>query len=199
MTILFFKAQAFRQKYVSKICFWAVSINCLLWNSRRVSFAIARIRTPHEPIESAWSYSGDGYVDQEGHGGIEDTCGKTSGCQTLERPGLYGGDEIGTEHLAGPGCISGQGYSGYQISVEEMKGCRVVQCLMKKTDEWEAEDDDQDFELESNYFLTGLGNGSPDESPLEDITPARHGVEDLLITNIQIVSHLFAPIPLGRL
>lgn len=96
--------------------------------------------------------------------------------------------------MAGPGCIRKLGYSGYQISVEEMKGCRAVQCLMKKGSGWRAEADDQDFELESNYFLTGLGDGSPDESPLMDIIPARHGVEELLILNFDngVCIHLLA-------
>ena len=135
-------------------------------------------------MEAAWSYTGNGFVDEEDCSSMEATCGASSGCQTLRRAGLFGGDETGNEHLAGPGCISGQGYTGYQISTEEMKGCRAVQCLMMKTETWEAEEDDQDFELQSNYFLTGLGDGSPDESSLENITPARHGADELLITNI---------------
>ena len=49
-------------------------------------------------------------------------------------------DEI--EHVAGPGCICGKEYSGYRILVEEMKGCRDMQCLLTKEDIWMPEPDD---------------------------------------------------------
>lgn len=148
-----------------------------------VSFAIARLRTPLEPPEAAWEYYGSGFVDQESRDPIEYTCCKSSGCQTMERRLPIGGNDMRKEHLAGWGCICAIGYTGYQISVEEMKGCRDVQCLLKKWHDWEAEEDDQDFELESSYFLTGLGNGSPDTDPLTIIPPVRYGVEDLLVCN----------------
>lgn len=45
------------------------------------------------------------------------------------------------------------------------------------------EDGDQDFEIEGDYFLTGIGDGSPDESALEDIQPVRHGVDSMIICN----------------
>jgi hypothetical protein len=64
-----------------------------------------------------------------------------------------------------------------------MKGCRAVQSLLTKDESWVPEPDDQDFELESNYFLTGVGDGSPDEAPLEDISPVRHGVDSIFISN----------------
>src|SRR4051794_33579340 len=50
-----------------------------------------------------------------------------------------------------------------------------------------AEPDDQDskdFELESNYFLTDIGDGFPNEAPLKDINPIRHGMSEIWITNI---------------
>jgi hypothetical protein len=107
-----------------------------------------------------------------------------SGCQAVERISDEGGGEVKQEHVAGPGCSSGQGYNGYMISVEEMKGCRVVQCLAEKDEDWKPEEDDEEFEIESNYFLTGLGEGSPDEAPLDNISPPRHGVSDILINNL---------------
>jgi streptomycin 6-kinase len=36
------------------------------------------------------------------------------------------------EHVAGPGCVCGQGYSGHRILLEKMKGCRALQCLVLK-------------------------------------------------------------------
>lgn len=137
-----------------------------------VSFAIARLRRADEPESAAWDYTGSMVVDAEYYG----LCGDGSGC-------TMPGDE-GREHIAGPNCVSENGYTGHRISVAEMKGCRAVQCLLKKDGNWVPEDDDQDFEVEGDYFLTGVGDGSPDEAPLEDIQPARHGVSSALIFNM---------------
>ena len=113
-------------------------------------------------------------------------CGEDSGCAEYERPGLFGGDEVGNQYVAGPGCVSRSGYSGYRISVEEMRGCRAVQCLMRKEEGWVEEEEYQDFEGESGYFLTGLGDGSPDETPLEDISPVGHAIADVWISNVDL-------------
>ena len=58
-----------------------------------------------------------------------------------------------------------------------------MQCLVKKDSNWEPELGDQDFELESEYFLTGIVDGSPDEAPLEKIMPFRHDIDIVIITN----------------
>ena len=68
-----------------------------------------------------------------------------------------------------------------------MKGCRAVQALVPKAqleEEWKPEDDDQDFERESGFFLSGIGDGSPDEAPLENMKTIRHGLKDVLIHNL---------------
>lgn len=152
-----------------------------------VSFAIARIRRDGEPTSAAWCYYGSDFVDEggdDGHEAFESVCEETSGCKLLERDLPFGlHDRHGQEHIAGPGCASRQGYSGHRVSIEEMRGCRAVQCLVKKDRSWQPEADDQEFELESDYFLSGIGDGSPDESALEDVKPVRHGADDLLISN----------------
>lgn len=138
-----------------------------------VSFSIARIRTIHEPLDAGWAtYGGDGFVE------ADSMCEGTSGCQSVKRDG-----QNEAEHVAGPGCSSGSGYSGHRISVEEMSGCRALQCLLKKDEDWEEEGDDQDYEREGMYFLTGLGDGSPDEAPAEDLKPVRHGVDEVWVYN----------------
>ena len=65
------------------------------------------------------------------------------------------------EHIAGPGCINKRGYSGCLIGADEMKGCNVMQCLMRKDRNWSPEPDDQEFELSGNYFLSGLCGDVP--------------------------------------
>ena len=149
-----------------------------------VSFAIARLRRPDEPEEAAWSYYGSEFVDVEDDCNL--LCGGEFGCSIHQERPRNG------EHIAGTGCVSEAGYSGHRISVEEMKGCRAVQCLVKKGYDWIPEDDDEDFETEGAFFLTGIGDGSPDESPLEGIKPARHGVDSILISNTVCSLHCIA-------
>ena len=123
----------------------------------------------------------------DGHGDISDLFGEDSGCQHMSRPGTFGPEDerMGVEHVAGPGCNWGRGYSGYQISVEEMKGCRAVQCLLPKdTRDWQPEEDDHDFERESRFFLTGVGDGSATDGDESACTPVRHGVESFAESNI---------------
>lgn len=45
-------------------------------------------------------------------------------------------------------------------------------------------DDDCDFEIEAGCFLTGFSDGSADEAPLENITPVRHGISDIIVFNM---------------
>lgn len=52
---------------------------------------------------------------------------------------------------------------------------------MKKGEGGEPEDDD---EIESVFFLTGVGDGSPDCISLENIKPARHGIDSINIANV---------------
>ena len=144
-----------------------------------VSFAIARHRRADEPPSAAWDYTGSRYGSLILEALFRETCRDTgSGCELLE-------SESSTyQHIANPECASDNGYSGCRISVEEMKGCRAVQVLVKKREGWEPEDDDEDFEIKSEYFLTGIGDGSPDCVPLEDLRPARHGIESIHIANV---------------
>ena len=118
---------------------------------------------------------------------FDETCGDGtgSGCKILD-DGLHR-----VQHLAGPGCASDGGYSGYHISVEEMQGCRAVQALAKKGEGWQPEADDENFEVESRFFLTGIGDGSPDYGPLEGLKPARHGISSISISNVSCYSTVY--------
>ena len=144
-----------------------------------VSFAIARHRRAYEPPSAVWDYAGSKYASGCLAQLFIETCGDTSsGCELLE-------SEASTYlHIASPECASDDGNSGYRISTEEMKGCRAVQALVKKREAWEPEDDDEHFEIKSEYFLTGVGHGSPDSIPLENIRPARHGIDSMIIANV---------------
>ena len=152
---------------------------CLLCG---VNLAIARLRRADETKEAGWDPTGFGYVEVD-HSYDNDRrmdvlCEEGSGCTVVDR----GGDRPG-EHLAGPGCVSRSGYSGHRISLAEMKGCREVQCLITKDADWMPEDDDQYFELEGDYFLSGIGHISPAIKKLEGIKPVRHGRKHTYINN----------------
>ena len=147
-----------------------------------VNFAIGRLRRVDEPKEAGWDFTGYGWVYVSNSNANDIAmgvlCEEGSGCTVSD----LDGDRAG-EHLAGPGCVSHCGYSGHRISLAEMKGCRAVQCLVEKDADWMPEDDDQDFELEGHYFLSGIGDGAPDISILDVIKPVRHGAESIYISN----------------
>ncbi|KAK2810650.1 hypothetical protein FQN50_002690 [Emmonsiellopsis sp. PD_5] len=91
------------------------------------------------------------------------------------------------EHIAGPACTAVNAYSGYNISVEDMKFCRTVQCLVLK-DQSEPKELDalaQDWEQSGEYFLSGLCDDMPsrDIGPPE-VFPARGGVDQPWADNI---------------
>ncbi|KAI9836032.1 MAG: hypothetical protein M1819_001643 [Sarea resinae] len=91
----------------------------------------------------------------------------------------FDGHKIGhLEHIAGPGCTNTAGYNGHKITFEEMEACLTNQCLVRKGSNWTPDALDQDFELTSDYFLSGLSDYMPsrdDRGPR--VTPARHGME----------------------
>ena len=113
----------------------------------------------------------------DNHNGMEDESESLSACSELE-------------HLAGPGCEHCGGYSGFEITAEEMQGCTVAQCLVRKGPDWQPEPDDLDLELSGDYFLSGLIGHMPstDGGCGPDYTPVRHGCEDLFPEE-QSVSH----------
>ncbi|KPM43224.1 hypothetical protein AK830_g3373 [Neonectria ditissima] len=87
------------------------------------------------------------------------------------------------EHIAGPDCVGeswcGGGYNGNNISVDEMRGCNTLQCLVRKQSDWQPDADDEEFEREGQFFLSGLSDYMPSrdmDSPT--VFPARHHCAD---------------------
>jgi hypothetical protein len=82
------------------------------------------------------------------------------------------------EHIAGPNCKHTGGYNGHRITAEQMRGCHTFQCLMRKERAWKPDPDDQEFELEGDYFLTGLGDSMQSrDMGWPEVSPPRHGVD----------------------
>ncbi|OCK80677.1 hypothetical protein K432DRAFT_38253 [Lepidopterella palustris CBS 459.81] len=89
------------------------------------------------------------------------------------------------EHLAGPNCIHARGHNGCKITAAQMKGCDTIQCLVRKPPNWTPEPDDQDWELTSNYFLSGLSGHMPSRDICGSThIPPRHRAEKLNPDNI---------------
>jgi hypothetical protein len=90
------------------------------------------------------------------------------------------------EHIAGVECGHRHGYNGNAISVEEMKLCTTVQCIVEKDSDahgampdWFPEPDDEDFERDSKYFLSGLGDRCGSWEDDTTVEPQRHDFNDI--------------------
>jgi hypothetical protein len=90
------------------------------------------------------------------------------------------------EHVAGVDCMHRYGYNGNAISVEEMRLCTTVQCIVLKDKEahdampeWSPESDDEDFERDSKYFLSGLGDRCGSWEDDTSVEPQRHHFNDI--------------------
>ncbi|KAF2748607.1 hypothetical protein M011DRAFT_457351 [Sporormia fimetaria CBS 119925] len=93
------------------------------------------------------------------------------------------------EHIAGPGCQNEEAYSGHEITAEEMQGCHTVQCLVRKSlnREYTPLPDDEDFEKDGEFFLSGLGDQLPVRKANRHgpyVTPSRHGVTEPWAANV---------------
>lgn len=104
-----------------------------------------------------------------------------------EKLGYWYTQKYAVEHIAGPRCIKSGGYSGHNISVEEMRGCQVAQCLVRKPEGWTfvPAEDDEDFEKEGAFFLSGLIDHMPSrDSNYPQAQPPRHGCDNPHAENI---------------
>ncbi|PLB36536.1 F-box protein [Aspergillus candidus] len=92
------------------------------------------------------------------------------------------------EHIGGPNCTEHNAYSGYAISLEEMRGCRTAQFLVHRNQSngnWRPDGLCEDWELSQPWFLSGLidGMASRDMGP-DKVFPARGGVSHPWADNI---------------
>lgn len=96
------------------------------------------------------------------------------------------------EHIAGPGCVNTNGYHGTRITEEEMQFANTLQCLVRKTQasidagdqdisampEWHPEWDDEPWERESLWFLSGVSDHMPSRDYDDPrVLPPRHSCE----------------------
>lgn len=110
------------------------------------------------------------------------------------------------EHIPSRACTEANAYSGFAISLEEMKGCRTAQCLVHKSairdpspriefhEPWEASED---------WFLSGLCDGIPSrDCDNPKVWPAQGGVDRPRAENVNFdvscVSQFLGPQILNR-
>lgn len=167
-----------------------------------------------EPPEAGWNDSLDACVasaDSSCHAeGCSDVPNPSAGMSTAEprmksMETLIQASDEGSEHLAGPHCICTAGYSGWRISVAEMrvstsvieiwafrtsdtkleKDRISVQCLSVKPSDWMPESGDEDFEREASHcFVTGISTQAVDEFDISGLEPVKHGVAEGMINNV---------------
>jgi hypothetical protein len=81
------------------------------------------------------------------------------------------------EHVPSHDCEQMSAYNGNAISAEAMLGCNTAQCLVRKTSHWKQELDDEDFEVEGRFFLSGLSDKMPStDMNIPSFFPPRHGI-----------------------
>ena len=86
------------------------------------------------------------------------------------------------EHIAGVNCSHGQGFNGNAISAEEMRLCNTSQYIVRKDNDdhrgldLSPELDDEDFERDSNYLLSGLADRTDGVEGDCSCFPPRHGL-----------------------
>jgi len=86
------------------------------------------------------------------------------------------------EHIAGVDCGYFKGFNGNAISAEEMRLCSTAQYIVIKDGDFHRdlddspEPDDEDFERESNYVLSGLATRTDGLEGNCSVSPVRHGL-----------------------
>ncbi|KAF5681223.1 hypothetical protein FHETE_12 [Fusarium heterosporum] len=171
-----------------------------------VSFNISRGRTDKEPRTAAWGdecafTSGYSWEQCPENGGCffvqRDPNGNDSTLATEELTKLIlpkvnpedpeesyeyaSGDWDDTpddwEHIASPECEQDKAYNGHHISAQAMRGCKTLQCLVRKPKDWRPAPDDEAFEAHEQFFLSGLSDHMPSRDMSSPIVyPERHGV-----------------------
>ncbi|KAJ6789438.1 hypothetical protein PWT90_00239 [Aphanocladium album] len=90
------------------------------------------------------------------------------------------------EHISGPNCVLHNAYSGENITAEELRGCNTLQLFCPKSNEWEPEKGDEDFEIQEEcpIYLSGLRDHFDSKSNAATVfVPMRHQQEEFHVHN----------------
>ncbi|KAG4441785.1 hypothetical protein IFR05_002709 [Cadophora sp. M221] len=141
-----------------------------------VSFNIARLRTKQEPPESGWGYSHGLYYAGDPSSTLCTLYPEQSGCESEydDVPELEG------VHLPGRWCTYDGGFNGWKISVEEMK---------KPTNRDVEEEEQEDYERASDFFITSQTTEVPDDFVPGALAKIRFGIDTLYAQNYGLLEH----------
>ncbi|KAJ5381059.1 uncharacterized protein N7496_003487 [Penicillium cataractarum] len=99
-----------------------------------------------------------------------------------------GHDPEELEHIPSRTCTEANAYSGFAISLEEMRGCRTAQCLIHKSAIREPSSQiefSEPWEVSEDWLLSGLCDGMPSRDCNNPyVWPARGGVDQPRAENI---------------
>ncbi|KAJ3544657.1 hypothetical protein NM208_g2939 [Fusarium decemcellulare] len=168
-----------------------------------VGFNIYRTRTDKEPRSAAWGEDGRAFAwgfapydcPKEGCFYVRrDPYGDDSTAESeagFSEPNIILFDDLQRgdrpeewEHISGPECDQNLAYNGHFISAEAMRGCTTLQCLVRKSEDWKPEPDDEAFEASGHFFLSGLSDHMPDKFDSgPTVFPERHSTGMLQAEN----------------
>ncbi|OJJ03046.1 hypothetical protein ASPVEDRAFT_713104 [Aspergillus versicolor CBS 583.65] len=117
------------------------------------------------------------------------TCGRTETILPITGDEMPGGhDPEVLEHIPGPNCTEANAYSGYRISLEEMRGCRTAQFLVHKSSAeggWKPDGLHEPWETSQDWFLSGVCDGMASRDMGDStVWPARGGLESPWADNV---------------
>lgn len=177
-----------------------------------VSFNISRFRTKREGFTGAWGNARGRNFDYIIL--MDEEC-NVKGCRNVTRDSFidnHDSDEASSEsgvespyrsdrtilrkeHMSGRNCRLQDGYNGTRISAKAMRGCTTFQCLVQKSPEWTAEEDDESFEASGRFFLSGLSDHMPpNEMAIARVFPPRHGHDEVHVQNVYVQNEQPGPV-----
>jgi hypothetical protein len=87
------------------------------------------------------------------------------------------------EHIAGVDCCQNNGFNGNDVLAEEMRLCNTAQYIVEANGrfhrdiDWTSEPDDEEFERENTYLLSGLADRTGGLEGDCTTYPERHGLK----------------------
>jgi hypothetical protein len=87
------------------------------------------------------------------------------------------------EHIAGVECCQNNGFNGNDVLAEEMRLCNTAQYIVEANGrfhrdiDWTSEPDDEEFERENTYLLSGLADRTDGLEGDCTTYPKRHGLK----------------------
>lgn len=127
------------------------------------------------------------YGQPDGHFGFLDKCRRNESVFPIKSTTLSDYDPEELEHIPSRTCTEANAYSGFAISLEEMKGCRTGQCLVHKSaiqDPSQGIEYIEPWEVSEDWFLSGLCDGMPSRDCSDPkVWPAQGGVDHVRTDN----------------